>query len=173
MARTFQIKRGEKATMPTLAQGEFGFVTDNGAEELHIGNGSQNIQIARQDYVDEAIAAIPTPESDIFIVRITSDSENNYSIDKTLSEIAEAAEAGKVIVGLDMEDGSATWMCSYADPWGVIFERWNSYADGGVTSYRIEIDEDGSVYTSYEVAGTEYVDNAIEAAIGTAIGGSY
>lgn len=52
MARTFQIKRGEKATMPTLAQGELGFVNDSGAEELYIGNGSQNIQIARQDYVD-------------------------------------------------------------------------------------------------------------------------
>lgn len=49
MARTFQIKRGAKANMPTLAQGEFGFVTDSGAEELYIGNGSENIQIARQD----------------------------------------------------------------------------------------------------------------------------
>lgn len=52
MARTFQIKRGAKETMPILAQGELGFVTDSGAEELHIGTGSQNIQIARQDAVD-------------------------------------------------------------------------------------------------------------------------
>lgn len=52
MAKTFQIKRGAKSTMPTLAQGELGFVTDSDAEELHIGNGSENIQIARQDYVD-------------------------------------------------------------------------------------------------------------------------
>lgn len=52
MAKTFQIKRGAKSTMPTLAQGELGFVTDANAEELYIGNGSQNIQIARQDAVD-------------------------------------------------------------------------------------------------------------------------
>ena len=55
MARKFQIKRGAKSTMPTLAQGELGFVTDSNAEELHIGTGSKNIQIARQDYVDKAI----------------------------------------------------------------------------------------------------------------------
>lgn len=52
MGKTIQIKRGAKSTMPTLAQGEFGFVTDANAEELHIGNGSKNIQIARQDAVD-------------------------------------------------------------------------------------------------------------------------
>lgn len=51
MARTLQIKRGAKANLPTLAQGEFGFTTDTNAEELYIGNGSKNIQIARQDKV--------------------------------------------------------------------------------------------------------------------------
>jgi len=49
---TIQVKRGAKSTMPILHQGEFGFVTDTNAEELYIGNGSQNIQIARQDYVE-------------------------------------------------------------------------------------------------------------------------
>lgn len=57
MARTLQIKRGAKSTMPTLAQGELGFVTDSGAEELHVGTGSENIQIARQDYVDDVAIA--------------------------------------------------------------------------------------------------------------------
>ena len=55
MARTFQIKRGAKSKIPTLAQGELGLTTDSNAEELYIGNGSKNIQIARQDYVDNAI----------------------------------------------------------------------------------------------------------------------
>lgn len=45
MARKLQIRRGAKADLPTLSQGEFGFCTDDGAEELHIGNGSKNIQI--------------------------------------------------------------------------------------------------------------------------------
>ena len=32
MARKFQIKRGLKADMPTLAQGELGMTTDTGSE---------------------------------------------------------------------------------------------------------------------------------------------
>lgn len=52
MARVLQIKRGKKANMPTLAEGEFGFAMDSGAEELHIGTGGSNIQLARQDNVD-------------------------------------------------------------------------------------------------------------------------
>lgn len=31
--------------MPTLSQGEFGFCTDSGAEELYLGNGTKNLQI--------------------------------------------------------------------------------------------------------------------------------
>lgn len=45
MARKIQVKRGAKADLPVLSQGEFGFCTDAGAEELHIGNGTKNIQI--------------------------------------------------------------------------------------------------------------------------------
>lgn len=58
MAKTIQMKRGAKSTMPILAQAEFGFVTDSNAEELYIGNGSKNIQIARQDYVDAVVGNI-------------------------------------------------------------------------------------------------------------------
>ena len=45
MARTFQIKRGLKAKLPTLAQGEFAMTTDNGSESLWLGTGSQNKKI--------------------------------------------------------------------------------------------------------------------------------
>lgn len=51
MARVLQIKRGLKANIPTLAQGEFGFTTDSDAEELYIGNGTTNIKMARADDV--------------------------------------------------------------------------------------------------------------------------
>lgn len=51
MARLFQVKRGPKSAMPTLAQGEFGFVTDSDAEQLFIGTGSKNVQFARYDEV--------------------------------------------------------------------------------------------------------------------------
>lgn len=49
MARVLQVKRGLKANMPTLAQAEFGFTTDSNAEEVYIGNGGQNIGLARKD----------------------------------------------------------------------------------------------------------------------------
>lgn len=49
MARKFQIKRGLKANLPTLAQGEFAMTTDSGAEGVYIGNGSANIELARKD----------------------------------------------------------------------------------------------------------------------------
>lgn len=57
MARVLQIKRGLKENMPTLAQAEFGFTTDTNAEEVYIGNGGQNIGLARKDLtnVDQAL----------------------------------------------------------------------------------------------------------------------
>lgn len=58
MARTFQIKRGLKADMPTLAQGELGMTTDAGSEGLFIGTGTENIEFARKSDLD----AIPTPD---------------------------------------------------------------------------------------------------------------
>ena len=48
MSKTIQIKRGPRATMPTLAQGELGMTTDSGAEGLFIGNGTENIEFARK-----------------------------------------------------------------------------------------------------------------------------
>ena len=45
MARTFQIKRGLKAKLPVLAQGEFAMTTDNGTEALWLGTGSINKKI--------------------------------------------------------------------------------------------------------------------------------
>ena len=48
MSKTIQIKRGPRATMPALAQGELGMTTDSGAEGLFIGNGTENIEIARK-----------------------------------------------------------------------------------------------------------------------------
>ena len=48
MSKTIQIKRGPRATMPVLAQGELGMTTDSGAEGLFIGNGTVNIEFARK-----------------------------------------------------------------------------------------------------------------------------
>lgn len=43
MAKKFQIKRGNKANLPTLAPGEFGLCLDS--EELYIGGSSKNIKV--------------------------------------------------------------------------------------------------------------------------------
>ena len=58
MARQLQIKRGLKATMPTLAQGELAMTTDTGTEGVFIGTGTENIELARKSDLD----AIPTPD---------------------------------------------------------------------------------------------------------------
>lgn len=44
MARKLQIKRGQKANMPTLAEGELGFTTDE--KKVYIGTGSENIPVS-------------------------------------------------------------------------------------------------------------------------------
>ena len=43
MSNTIQIKRGAKASLPTLSQGEFGLCTDT--DDVYIGNGVTNIQM--------------------------------------------------------------------------------------------------------------------------------
>lgn len=45
MARKFQIKRGLRANLPALAQGEFAMTTDSGTEALWLGTGSKNKKI--------------------------------------------------------------------------------------------------------------------------------
>ena len=45
MARIFQIRRGARANLPSLAQGEFAMTTDSGAEALWLGTGSRNKKI--------------------------------------------------------------------------------------------------------------------------------
>jgi hypothetical protein len=47
MSRKLQVKRGHAANLPTLAEGEFGFVTDE--KKLYIGDGSNNLQLANAD----------------------------------------------------------------------------------------------------------------------------
>lgn len=73
MARLFQVKRGPKSTIPTLEQGEFGFVTDRDNEQLFIGTGSKNVQFARYDEV-EAFAQIVMTELDGKQAALTFDS---------------------------------------------------------------------------------------------------
>ena len=58
MARQLQIKRGLKAGMPTLAQGELAMTIDAGSEGVFIGTGTENIELARKSDLD----AIPTPD---------------------------------------------------------------------------------------------------------------
>ncbi len=51
MARKLQIKRGLHENLPTLAEGEFGFTTDE--EQLYIGSSGGNIQLAKKAELEE------------------------------------------------------------------------------------------------------------------------
>ncbi len=63
MANILKIKRGTKASLPTLAAGEPGWCTD--AEEFYVGNGAANRFIGGPTRVNTiASSATPTPACD-------------------------------------------------------------------------------------------------------------
>ena len=76
MAKKLQIKRGARASMPTLAQGELGMTTDSGSEGLFVGTGTENIEMARKSDLD----AIPTPDVSGQINTHNSDSSAHSDI---------------------------------------------------------------------------------------------
>lgn len=53
MAKKLQIKRGARASMPTLAQGELGMTIDSGSEGLFVGTGTENIEMAKKSDLDD------------------------------------------------------------------------------------------------------------------------
>lgn len=57
MARKLQIKRGVKANMPTLAEGELGFAKDE--KKVYIGTGTENVPVSatRPVYVKTTMTA--------------------------------------------------------------------------------------------------------------------
>lgn len=57
MARKLQIKRGIKANMPTLAEGELGFAKDE--KKVYIGTGTENVPVSatRPVYVKTTMTA--------------------------------------------------------------------------------------------------------------------
>ena len=79
MANTIQIRRGAKASLPTLDVARFGFTTDT--HQLYIGEGTENILILLNRTTSIASSATPTPNCD------TTD---NYVI----TALAEAATFG-------------------------------------------------------------------------------
>ena len=81
MARKFQIKRGLKTGMPTLAQGEFAMTTDAGSEGVFIGTGTENIELAKKSDLD----AIPTPDVGGQINTHNSDSSAHSDIRSSIT----------------------------------------------------------------------------------------
>ena len=68
MADTIQIKRGLKAGIPTLAQGEMGYCTDT--QELYIGTSSGNVMLGKVSWgadierIDDDIGAMDITVAD-------------------------------------------------------------------------------------------------------------
>ena len=81
MARQLQIKRGLKAGMPTLAQGELAMTIDAGSEGVFIGTGTENIELARKSDLD----AIPTPDVSGQINTHNSDSSAHSDIRSSIT----------------------------------------------------------------------------------------
>ena len=121
MARTFQIKRGLKADMPTLAQGELGMTTDAGSEGLFIGTGTENIEFARKSDLD----AIPTPDVSGQIGTHNSDSSAHSDIRESIT-----THTGDASIHVTAEEKAA----------------WNAKQDAitGTSGQIVGFDENGS-----------------------------
>lgn len=110
MSRVLQVKRGAKANLPTLAQGEFGFVTDTGEEELYIGTGSDNIQIAREDAVVhkssmESVTLFTSRWSSTGIYTLSLDSVSNTTIQEILPGLSITEEQLSALQAANIQDG--------------------------------------------------------------------
>lgn len=57
--RKLQLRRGPKTDLPTLAEGEPGFTTDE--NKLYIGTGINNIEFARADHTHIQYAPLASP----------------------------------------------------------------------------------------------------------------
>ena len=179
MARKLQIKRGLKATMPTLAQGEFAMTIDAGSEGVFIGTGAENIELARKS----GLAAIPTPDVSGQIGTHNSDSSAHSDIRESIT-----THTGNTSIHVTAEE-KAAWNAKLdsfteTDP---TVPAWAKAASKPTYT----ASEVGAVPTSRTVNGKTLsanialsasdvgaatmneVNTAIQTAIGNAIGGSY
>lgn len=78
MANTIQVKRGAKTNLPTLNQGEFGYCTDT--DEVYIGDGSANIQIAQVGKVITSLIkeVVKTSTGNLSTAEVSGTIINNY-----------------------------------------------------------------------------------------------
>ena len=102
MARKLQIKRGLHENLPTLAEGEFGFTTDE--EQLYIGSSGGNIQLAKKAELEE-------------VKKSVSDGKTLVAAAITAKGVTTAADAafqtmadniGEIETGVDTSDATAT-----------------------------------------------------------------
>ena len=191
MARKLQIKRGLKAGMPTLAQGELAMTIDAGSESVFIGTGTENIELARKSDLD----AIPTPDVSGQIGTHNSDPSAHSDIRESIT-----THTGDTSIHVTAEE-KATWNA----------KATTSYVDQKISEIPTPDETDPTVpawakaaskptYTASEVgavptsrtvngktlsanitlsasdvgaATMNEVNTAIQTAIGNAIGGSY
>ena len=85
---TIKFKRGAKATMPTLAQGEPAYTTDE--KKVYIGSGTSNIELARADEIPTKTSQL-TNDSGFK----TTDNNTTYTLTKSGSTITLTGSDGK------------------------------------------------------------------------------
>ena len=124
MAKKLQIKRGARASMPTLAQGELVMTTDSGSEGLFVGTGTENIEMARKSDLD----AIPTPDVSGQINTHNSDSSAHSDIRTSIT-----THIGNTSIHVTAEEKSA----------------WNAKADKSYVNSAIQTAIGNAIGGSY------------------------
>ena len=117
MAKKLQFYRGPKASMPTLAEGEPGYTTDE--KKLYIGDGAENIGLVKDEDIADMVTAVGGASIDIpkevtgpvqiilteeeedetggsFYVSIAG-GDGTYTSDHSAQEIYEAYQADKAV----------------------------------------------------------------------------
>lgn len=138
MSRKFQIKRGQSANLPTLAEGELGFTLDTG--KLYVGNTNGNVEMARAD-------AVPTKTSQLTNDSgfKTTDNNTTYALSKSGSTITLTGSDGKTT---SVTDSNTTYTHPTGSGYKHIpsggasgqFLRWSAdgtaeWSDGDSTTY--------------------------------------
>lgn len=138
MARKFQIKRGAKSTMPILAQGEFGLVIDSNAEELHIGNGSQNIQIARQDALTSHSENKDNPHAvSLTQLGVTATAEELNNVNKAISEVRESLSTSVTTLQSNIDAKANASHSHTPSEVGLSTETWKITFEDGSTVNKV------------------------------------
>lgn len=138
MTNTIQVKRGANASLPILAQGEFGFSTDT--KQLHIGDGVANHEVLMHDKFDAG--TLLYAETD------------NTPVAKTRAELM-ALLSGQVGVDFSMNSKKIT---NVSDPSSAQDVATKAYVDAYIQGLDVKASCRAATTANITLSGAQTID---------------